>query len=167
MKRKTYQKKYHEGWYAENGDHRRQQVKNRRRKIKQRFRKYKETLSCEECGHSGKDNAWSLDFDHINPDEKVVSVSHLVSSGYGWDRIMEEVQKCRVVCANCHRKKGYHEQRLKEMTGEDLNTTPRPNLSKAQRHKNRRRNKIEQDAARDDALKSKEHLSGPKRKDSQ
>jgi hypothetical protein len=43
-KRKSYQKKYHEGWYAENGDHRKQQVKNRRRKLKQRFTEYKATL---------------------------------------------------------------------------------------------------------------------------
>ena len=79
---------------------------------------------------------------------------------------MEEVQKCRVVCANCHRKKGYHEQRLKEMTGEDLNTAPRPKLSKSQRQKNRRRHRIEQDAAYKDAIKNKDHLSGPNRKDS-
>ena len=163
-RRKSYQKKYHEGWYAQNGDHRRQQVRDRRRKLKQRYREYKETLSCCECGHSGKDNAWSLDFDHLNPDDKVVSVSHLVTSGYGWERIMEEIEKCQVLCANCHRKKGYHEHRLNEMTGEDTTTIPRPNLSKTQRRKQRKRHQLEADKARDDTVKNNRPLSGPKRK---
>tara|TARA_A200000159_G_scaffold147605_1_gene154797 strand:- start:411 stop:953 length:543 start_codon:yes stop_codon:yes gene_type:complete len=167
VKRKAYQKRYHEGWYAENGDHRREQVKRRRRELKQRYRAYKETLSCCECGHSGKDNAWSLDFDHIDPDNKIVSVSHLVTSGYGWERIMEEIKKCQVLCANCHRKKGYLEQRLNEMTGESTTQKPRPNLSKQQRRKNRKRHQQEADRARDEAVKNRSYLSGPDRKDSQ
>lgn len=164
MKRKQYQKKYHEGWYAENGDHRREQVRNRRRKLKQRYRDYKESLSCEECGHSGKDNAWSLDFDHINPDEKVVAVSHLVTSGYGWERIMEEIEKCRVVCANCHRKKGYQEHMLKEMTGEDTHTTPRPNLSKSARRKNRKRHMLEAKSMKQEAIDKGKPNVGPEPK---
>ena len=139
-------------------------MKNRRRKLKQRFRAFKETLECCECGHSGKNNAWSLDFDHINPDDKVVSISHLVTSGYGWERIMEEVAKCQVLCANCHRKKGYHEHRLNEMTGEDTQVVPRPNLSKEQRRKNRKRGQMEADDARDDTIRNGRHLRGPKRK---
>lgn len=163
-RRKSYQKKYHEGWYAQNGDHRRQQVRDRRRKLKQRYRAYKETLSCCECGHSGKDNAWSLDFDHIDPDNKVASVSHLVTSGYGWERVMEEIEKCRVLCANCHRKKGYHEHRLNELTGECTAVKPRPKLSKQQRRKNLRRGQLEADEALKDSVKNKRPIRGPKRK---
>jgi len=139
-------------------------VRDRRRALKQRYRAYKETLSCCECGHSGKDNAWSLDFDHLDPDNKVVSVSHLVTSGYGWERIMEEIAKCQVLCANCHRKKGYHEHRLNEMTGEDTTVKPRPNLSKGQRRKNRKRHQLEADLARINAVESGKPIRGPKRK---
>lgn len=43
-----------------------------------------------------------LDFHHI--DKKNVSVGDLVSSGAGRDKISEEIEKCVVVCANCHRR---------------------------------------------------------------
>ena len=101
--RRSYQKKYHEGWYATNGDHRRQQVKDRRRALRIRFRAYKESLCCHNCGLDGKDNSWALDFHHVcEPEEKISTIAHLVSSGYSWDKIMSEIDKCVVVCAANH-----------------------------------------------------------------
>ncbi len=44
-----------------------------------------------------------LDFDHVR--EKVIEVSILVGNGTSWKRIEEEIAKCVVRCANCHRKK--------------------------------------------------------------
>ena len=124
-KRKSYQKRYHEGWYAENGDHRKQQVKNRRRKLKQRFADYKQTLECHKCGLSGKDNQWALEHHHLDPNEKVTSIAHLVTSGYSWDTVMEEVAKCIVICANCHRMEHWEEYKQKVLNGEPTANEPR------------------------------------------
>ena len=116
--RRSYQKKYHEGWYATNGDHRRQQVKDRRRALRIRFRAYKESLCCHNCGLDGKDNSWALDFHHVcEPEEKISTIAHLVSSGYSWDKIMSEIDKCVVVCANCHRKEHWDEYKAKVAAG--------------------------------------------------
>lgn len=168
-KRKAYQAKYQAGWYAENGDHRREQVRRRRRALKHRYREFKETLECSMCGLSGKDNAWALDFHHIDRENKTTSVSHLVSGGYGWERIMEEVALCEVICANCHRKEHYDEHMAKlaaGLEGEDL-ASPRidnPEFARMGRKKQRRRHRHERRKAREAAMEKaggREFMAGP------
>ena len=43
-----------------------------------------------------------LQFNHIDPDTKLLSVSQLVSNDRNMDIILEEIDKCEVLCANCH-----------------------------------------------------------------
>src|SRR5271165_2858108 len=56
---------------------------------------------CQDCW--GWFEPCQMDFDHRNPIEKVNSISKM-----GWDsvslqKIKLEIQKCDLVCANCHR----------------------------------------------------------------
>ena len=161
--RKSYQKKYHAGWYAENGDHRKQQVKNRRREIKHRYRAYKQGLECSECGLSGKDNHWALEHHHINPDEKVTTISHLVSSGYSWDKIMEEVAKCIISCANCHRLHHMIEYGEAKAAGKSP-IQPKGKNNEISRNAEQVRRRKLQAKMRAVAECEKEHLSGPQPK---
>lgn len=41
-----------------------------------------------------------MDFDHRNRDDKVSEISNFTA---GWDALKEEIAKCDLVCANCHR----------------------------------------------------------------
>ena len=69
--------------------------------VKRQLREYKKTLACVRCGETH----WAtLDFHHDDPAEKDGTVSYLVNSGYSWARIREEIDKCTVLCSNCHRK---------------------------------------------------------------
>lgn len=62
---------------------------------------YKAASGCENCGH---DVPVALDLHHADGETKELSVSRLVSEGYGTKRVLRELQRCRVLCANCHRK---------------------------------------------------------------
>lgn len=42
------------------------------------------------------------DFDHLPGHEKVKSVSIFLTTGT-WEQLIDEIAKCEVVCANCHR----------------------------------------------------------------
>lgn len=55
---------------------------------------------CALCGY--KDHAVALDFDHINPLEKnfTIGTKYLTVSK---KRLLQEIEKCRILCANCHR----------------------------------------------------------------
>lgn len=46
-----------------------------------------------------------LDFDHINPEGKEFSISAGIRSKLKIGRIKVEIEKCQVLCANCHRRK--------------------------------------------------------------
>jgi hypothetical protein len=74
---------------------------------------HKLAQGCADCGYN-KD-AYALQFDHISGDKKK-NVSDMISSDYGWKTILEEMNKCEVICANCHairtRVRGQHHSRI-------------------------------------------------------
>lgn len=45
-----------------------------------------------------------FDFDHLDAEAKESSVSQMMSQTSSLDRIMEEINKCQLLCANCHLK---------------------------------------------------------------
>lgn len=105
----SYQKEYHRKWYDKHKKERRERVQKRKKGIREWFRELKEGLHCEVCGISGKDQAWVLEFHHIEPATKKEGISYLVSHGYGKKRILAGIKKCAVICANCHRAEHYQE----------------------------------------------------------
>ena len=89
-------------------DKRREQ--DRLRKICQRERNrswlntYKRENSCELCEES---DFVCLDFHHLDAGDKDnQKVSYLVQNST-IDRIMEEIDRCMLVCSNCHRRIHY------------------------------------------------------------
>ncbi len=55
---------------------------------------------CIDCGN--KD--WKvLEFDHRDQDTKSADVSRFYSNHYSFKRIKEEIKKCDIRCANCHK----------------------------------------------------------------
>lgn len=52
---------------------------------------------CERCGYDKCVQA--LQFHHLNPDEKDFAIS---GKSYSFERLKKEVDKCIMVCANCH-----------------------------------------------------------------
>lgn len=59
----------------------------------------KSSLICQKCGEN---RWWLLDFHHLDPFTKDKSVSDLIKSS-SRERVLEEINKCEVLCANCHR----------------------------------------------------------------
>jgi 5-methylcytosine-specific restriction endonuclease McrA len=64
--------------------------------------KYLNGKQCVVCNES---DPRVLEFDHIDPGDKSFNISQGVKLGYTWDEILLEIQKCQLLCANCHKKK--------------------------------------------------------------
>ena len=61
----------------------------------------KENLKCIKCG---EDFGPCIDFHHRDPSEKEYSISSMIGRGWPFWKIEKEMEKCDVLCANCHRK---------------------------------------------------------------
>lgn len=64
---------------------------------------------CADCSYN-KDPV-ALDFDHVRG-EKVANIRKLTQSA-SMERILEEIEKCEVVCSNCHRIRTVERSRLR------------------------------------------------------
>ncbi|MEL6404431.1 MAG: hypothetical protein AAFR81_08715 [Chloroflexota bacterium] len=81
-----------------------------RAEYKARLRRYAiEHLIKNPCVDCGEKNPLVLDFDHVR-DEKVASVSTLISNVTSLKRLKVEIAKCEIRCANCHRLKTAKEE---------------------------------------------------------
>lgn len=70
--------------------------------------------ACTDCGE--KDPV-VLEFDHLR--DKSFNISTGVQSAYGLGRLLGEIAKCEVVCANCHRRRTYaREKSYRHVHGE-------------------------------------------------
>lgn len=76
-----------------------------------RLNQIKENVGCALCGYSNCSAA--LEFHHTDPDTKAETVGKLVG-GCAWEKVLKELRKCVIVCANCHREIEYQNKQLPE-----------------------------------------------------
>lgn len=88
-------------WHYKNVEWNTKRTLLRRSRLRNWLTSLKERSNgCLECGEK---NPYCLDFHHRKDEERLMSVSRMVPSGYGKDRISEEIENCDILCANCHR----------------------------------------------------------------
>jgi len=64
--------------------------------------KIKIERGCNKCGYD--DSSAALDFHHINPEDKELSIGTSLYNGVPIEKLLDEIEKCKVLCSNCHRK---------------------------------------------------------------
>jgi hypothetical protein len=67
--------------------------------LQDRLLAYLRKHPCVDCG---EEDLVVLEFDHLR--DKTHNVAYLIRCG-SWPRVLEEIAKCEVVCANCHRRR--------------------------------------------------------------
>lgn len=94
-------KEYQNAWYKKNRDKRILQIREYNKKQHQLFREYKATLFCKICNEK---ESCCLDFHHLDPTKKDASLGDAKRQNWSFKRLKREIDKCVVLCANCHRK---------------------------------------------------------------
>jgi hypothetical protein len=89
-------------WYARNRVWKQQKALDHYRKRSIWIDSIKESRPCADCG--GFFLACQMDFDHLA--DKFRNIAAMRS--YSEKRILEEIAKCDIVCANCHRLRTWH-----------------------------------------------------------
>lgn len=97
---------YGRRWYSQNKEKVIKQVAIRRKNTKRKSKKYVlNFLKNHPCNVCGISDPAVLEFDHVNRKTKKTEISKLIAGGYSFKVIRDEIKKCQVLCANCHRKK--------------------------------------------------------------
>jgi hypothetical protein len=94
-------REYRRNWYARNQRTAKLAVRKRKLEIRKWFDEYKSQLKCERCSEA---HPACLEFHHREPDVKEIVISKALDWGWSIERILSEIAKCDVLCANCHRK---------------------------------------------------------------
>ncbi len=95
---------YRRYWYSQNKKSEIVHIKRRKKALKKWLAEYKLGLKCERCPEN---HPSTLDFHHINKN-KEAGITVLVSNGRSITNIKKEIDKCIVLCSNCHRKEHYN-----------------------------------------------------------
>jgi len=80
--------------------------KRHRIKVRKNVLEFLSNKSCLDCGER---DPIVLDFDHRERAVKFKSINMMMSGHYSWDSVLKEIGKCDIRCANCHRRKTYHQ----------------------------------------------------------
>lgn len=101
-KRKEYKKRWNKEHYRKNTQKEKDRTKSRKLEMRKWFSKYKNTRKCERCGEN---HIACLEFHHNDGSDKKFEISGALSRDcYSKSKILSEIDKCTVLCANCHRK---------------------------------------------------------------
>jgi hypothetical protein len=91
-------------YYSENTEKHKKVILARNRKNAKKLRglvfDYLKLNPCVDCGET---NMIVLEFDHRDDVDKHFEVSQGIHRGLNWGKIKDEIDKCDVRCANCHR----------------------------------------------------------------
>lgn len=107
----------------------------RRQSLKESTAKYREAaetlvanhLKANPCVKCGESHILTLQFDHLR--DKKLEISTAVQRGWSLSSIKEEMNKCQVLCANCHSIKTANDNnswKLKWLADSDSNRDPTP-----------------------------------------
>ncbi|HMF56106.1 MAG TPA: hypothetical protein VK619_07145 [Pyrinomonadaceae bacterium] len=80
----------------------RNEVNNRRQReaLHEKIFGYLKTNHCVDCGES---DPLVLEFDHVRG-KKEREIAKMVGHKVSWQKILIEISKCEIRCANCHRR---------------------------------------------------------------
>jgi hypothetical protein len=96
---------YNRDYYQRNREPllKKQRLKNKRFAESRRkwLIEYKKTLKCVRCGEN---HPATLTFHHKKGADKIFEIGNAIVLGVSLKRLITEIGKCEVLCANCHAK---------------------------------------------------------------
>ena len=68
---------------------------------------------CETCGYNK--NITALTFHHIDPTDKLFNLELRGIANNNWQKVLDELKKCQLLCHNCHHELHHPDFNLKEL----------------------------------------------------
>lgn len=114
-KARQAQRRYFKKHYEANKERFAHKALRRRERIRE-YIASKKTGPCKDCG--GRFHWVAMDFDHVRGD-KLFEIGEATRVGISEGKIDAEIEKCDLVCSNCHRIRTYNRWQYRGETGSD------------------------------------------------
>jgi hypothetical protein len=103
------QRTYDAAWYQANKSRRRTKVREDRAAHGAWMDSLKEGKACADCGEIYP--PYVMEWDHLPGFVKTMVLADTRRAAHSKKRILEELEKCELVCANCHRERTFGKRR--------------------------------------------------------
>lgn len=97
--KRKYDREYYSRYSKEQKAHKNKLQRARIKRLRYKINHYKLKHPCP-CGET---HLACLEFHHIK-ENKEINIADALRHGWAWSRFLKEIDKCVVLCANCHRK---------------------------------------------------------------
>jgi hypothetical protein len=98
------QNSYHKQHYQDNVKNYKDRAKKRNKSSTEKIRIFiqeQKDKPCQDCGI--KYPYYVMDFDHRPGEEKCFAIANMARTRPSLEKVIEEINKCDIVCSNCHR----------------------------------------------------------------
>ena len=102
------QRQYQAEWHLKNSSVRKEKRDARKEAFKAQVDEYKRKTPCADCDINYA--PWQMQFDHVRG-EKIEGIAQLISNKQ-FGKVWEEIEKCELVCANCHMDRTYQRRQF-------------------------------------------------------
>ena len=120
---------YFKDYYGERKEHYLKITNENRRRRQSDWGKQLEKLKSKPCCDCGKTYpTFCMDFDHLDRQTKVAAIPVMIVGNASKERILAEIEKTEIVCANCHREREY--QRYLQLGKTPVHLSPRQRRNK-------------------------------------
>jgi hypothetical protein len=101
---RSCERSYKQAWYLRNRERHMANVLANTQRVRDALHaQVLAYLSDHPCVDCGENDPVVLEFDHLH--SKRWNVSYMISCGFRWSVVQDEISRCQVRCVNCHRRK--------------------------------------------------------------
>ena len=94
---------YLKAHYQANKEYYKEKSRRRASELREWLLEYKSQLKCVDCG---EDHPACLEFHHVG--KKDLEIADTIQNGWTKERILAEIERCDVLCSNCHKKRHWN-----------------------------------------------------------
>lgn len=93
-------------YYIKNKEKIKEASRARKQEVRKWYQNLKSQMQCKDCGEN---HISCLTFHHRDPTLKDIKISAMIANRKSKEAILKEIDKCDVLCANCHAKLHWNE----------------------------------------------------------
>jgi hypothetical protein len=102
---KPCHKTYRAEHYKQNAARYRQNAKRRREQYYVEIYTFLKDYTKDGCVQCGEKDFVCMEFDHIDPSTKDATIGEMIQNQVRRTTLLKELEKCQILCCNCHRKR--------------------------------------------------------------